>query len=45
MDIGFDSFAAAFTEDSRAVSTSDRLGNVIEQSERAVRANLGAVNT
>jgi probable LLM family oxidoreductase len=35
MEIGIDSFAAAFTDDSRAVSASDRLGNLIDQIERA----------
>ena len=40
MEIGIDSFAAAFTEDSRAVSTSDRLGNLIEQIEHADQLGL-----
>jgi len=40
MEIGIDSFAAAFTEDSRAVSASDRLGNLIEQIEHADRLDL-----
>src|SRR5258705_4188045 len=40
MEIGIDSFAAAFTEDSRAVSASDRLGNLIEQIEHADRLRL-----
>src|SRR5881396_297579 len=40
MEIGIDSFAAAFTEGSRAVSASDRLGNLVEQIERADRAGL-----
>ena len=40
MEIGIDSFAAAFTEDSRAVSASDRLGNLIEQIEHADRLGL-----
>jgi len=35
MEIGIDSFAAAFTEDSRTVSASERLRNLIEQIERA----------
>jgi probable LLM family oxidoreductase len=35
MEIGIDSFAAAFTEDSRAVSAADRLGDLIAQIERA----------
>jgi probable LLM family oxidoreductase len=40
MEIGIDSFAAAFTEDSRAVSAPDRLGNLIEQIEHADRLGL-----
>src|SRR6185295_4417646 len=40
IEIGIDSFAAAFTEDSRAISASDRLGNLIEQIERADRSGL-----
>src|SRR5258705_7003647 len=40
MEIGYDSFAAPFTEDSRAVSASDRLGNLIEQIEHADRLGL-----
>src|SRR2546427_2440197 len=40
MEIGIDSFAAAFTEDSRAVNASDRLRNLIEQIERADRLGL-----
>ena len=40
MEIGIDSFAAAFTEDSRAVSASDRLGNLIEQIEHADQLGL-----
>jgi probable LLM family oxidoreductase len=40
MEIGIDSFAAAFTEDSRAVGASDRLGNLIEQIEHADRLGL-----
>src|SRR6266516_6382251 len=40
MEIGIDSFAAAFTEDSRAVSASDRLGNLVEQIEQADRLGL-----
>jgi len=35
MEIGIDSFAAAFTDESRAVSASDRLRDLIEQIERA----------
>jgi len=40
MEIGIDSFAAAFTEDSRAVSASDRLGDLIGQIERADQVGL-----
>jgi len=40
MEIGIDSFAAAFTEDSRAVSSSDRLRNLIDQIEHADRLGL-----
>src|SRR5256712_1425978 len=40
MEIGIDSFAAAFTEDSRAVGASDRLGNLIEQIAHADRLGL-----
>src|SRR3989442_14512532 len=40
MEIGIDSFAAAFTEDSRSVSTSERLRNLIEQIERADQVGL-----
>ena len=40
MEIGIDSFAAAFTEDSRAVSASDRLGNLIEQIVHADQLGL-----
>ena len=40
MEIGIDSFAAAFTDDSRAVSASDRLGNLIEQIEHADQLGL-----
>ena len=40
MEIGIDSFAAAFTEDSRAVNASDRLRNLIEQIEHADRFGL-----
>jgi probable LLM family oxidoreductase len=35
MEVGIDSFAAAFTEDSRAVSPSDRLRDLLAQIERA----------
>src|SRR3989449_10470687 len=40
MEIGIDSFAAAFTEDSRAVSAPDRVGNLIEQIEHADQLGL-----
>ena len=40
MEIGIDSFAAAFTEDSRAVSPSDRLRDLIAQIEHADRLGL-----
>src|SRR5258706_2100665 len=40
MEIGLDSFAAAFTEDSRSVSTSERLRNVVEQIEHADQVGL-----
>ncbi len=40
MEIGIDSFAAAFDESSRAVNTSERLRNVVEQIERADQAGL-----
>src|SRR2546426_3812257 len=35
MEVGIDSFAAAFTEDRRAVSASDRVANRLDQIERA----------
>ncbi|MBI1796361.1 MAG: LLM class flavin-dependent oxidoreductase [Candidatus Eisenbacteria bacterium] len=40
MEIGIDSFAAAFTEDSRAVRAPDRLRDLIGQVERADQAGL-----
>src|SRR5260221_3671857 len=40
VQIGIDSFAAAFTDDSRAVSASDRLGDLIAQIERADQVGL-----
>jgi len=40
MEIGIDSFAAAFTDDSRAVSASDRLLNLIDQIALADRLGL-----
>jgi probable LLM family oxidoreductase len=40
MEIGIDSFAAAFTEDSRSVSPPDRLHQLIAQIERADHAGL-----
>jgi len=40
MEIGIDSFAAAFTDESRAVNASDRLSHLIEQIEHADRVGL-----
>ena len=40
MEIGIDSFAAAFTEHSRTVSASERLRDLIEQIERADQVGL-----
>src|SRR5258706_8213946 len=40
MEIGIDSFAAAFDDASRAVNTSDRLRNVVEQIEHADQVGL-----
>jgi len=40
MEIGIDSFAAAFTEDSLAVSASDRLNDLLEQISHADRMGL-----
>lgn len=40
MQIGIDSFAAAFTEASRTINGSDRLRNLIEQIERADQVGL-----
>jgi len=40
IEVGIDSFAAAFTEDSRAVSASDRLRGLVEQIERADEVGL-----
>jgi probable LLM family oxidoreductase len=40
IQVGIDSFAAAFTEDSRAVSASDRLRNLIAEIERADQVGL-----
>ena len=40
MQIGIDSFAAAYTEDSRAENTSDRVRNLVEQIERADQVGL-----
>ena len=42
MEIGIDSFAAAFTDDSRAVSPADRLRDLIEQIEHADRLGLAS---
>lgn len=40
MQVGIDSFAAAYLESSRAVSTSDRLLHLVEQIEHADPAGL-----
>jgi probable LLM family oxidoreductase len=40
MQVGIDSFAAAYTEDSRAENTSDRLRNLVEQIEHADQVGL-----
>ena len=40
MEIGVDSFAAAFTDDSRTVSAPDRLRDLIAQIEHADRLGL-----
>ncbi len=40
MQIGIDSFAAAYTDDSLAVSESDRLRNLVEQIEHADQVGL-----
>ncbi|HZN54668.1 MAG TPA: Atu2307/SP_0267 family LLM class monooxygenase [Candidatus Polarisedimenticolaceae bacterium] len=40
MEVGIDSFAAAFTDDSRAVSPSDRLVDLIAEIERADQVGL-----
>jgi probable LLM family oxidoreductase len=42
VEIGIDSFAAAFTEESRAVTPADRLRNLIEQIEHADAVGLDA---
>jgi alkanesulfonate monooxygenase SsuD/methylene tetrahydromethanopterin reductase-like flavin-dependent oxidoreductase (luciferase family) len=42
MQVGIDSFAAAYLESSRAVSTSDRLLHLVEQIEHADQAGLDA---
>ena len=42
MQIGIDSFAAAFDEGSRAVDTSERLRNLVEQIEHADEVGLDA---
>src|SRR5436309_15105788 len=42
MQIGVDSFAAAFDERSRAVSASERLRNLVEQIEHADQVGLDA---
>src|SRR5712671_7005958 len=40
MQIGIDSFAAAYTDSSRAVDTSDRLRDLVEQIEHADQVGL-----
>lgn len=40
IEVGIDSFAAAFTQESRAVSASDRLRGLVEQIERADKVGL-----
>src|SRR6202521_6486056 len=40
MQVGIDSFAAAYDEVSRAVNTSDRLRNLVEQIEHADQVGL-----
>jgi probable LLM family oxidoreductase len=40
MQIGIDSFAAAYDDTSRAVSAADRLGNLVEQIEHADQVGL-----
>src|SRR5216110_3281124 len=40
MQIGIDSFAAAHTETSRALSAAERLGNLIEEIEQADQVGL-----
>src|SRR6266850_190620 len=42
VEIGIDSFAAAYTEDSLRISASDRLLNLVEQIEHADQAGLDA---
>jgi len=42
MQVGIDSFAAAFEESSRAVSPSDRLRQLVEQIEHADQVGLDA---
>jgi probable LLM family oxidoreductase len=40
VEIGIDSFAAAHTDDSRAISATERLGNLIEEIEHADQVGL-----
>lgn len=40
MQVGIDSFAAAYTEDSRAENTSDRVRNLVQQIEHADQVGL-----
>ncbi len=40
MEVGIDSFAAAFTNDSRVVSPSDRMNDLIDEIEHADKVGL-----
>src|SRR2546421_219847 len=43
MELGIDSFAAAFTQDSRAVAPADRMHDLIEQVVRADQVGLASL--
>ena len=45
MQIGIDSFAAAYDESSRAVSPSERLRNLVEQIEHADQVGLDVLGS
>ena len=45
MELGIDSFAAAFTPDSRAVASADRLSDLIEQIVCADQVGLDSFGT